>query len=199
MELIIALFVFAFSSTVTPGPNNIMIMTSGMNYGVRKSVPHFLGICIGFPVMVVLVGLGLGVVFERYPVVHQAIKIAGIIYLLYLSWKIATTKAAASGNAGSKPFTFLQAALFQWVNPKAWMMAASAVAAYTLATEPMLWQVLLVALVFFLVAFPCVAVWLFFGTALKRFLKKPKQQMIFNVSMAALLVLSIIPVVSDLL
>ena len=108
MEFLVPVYLFAFSSTVTPGPNNIMIMTSGLNFGIRRSMPHFLGICLGFPVMVVVVGLGFGVLFEKFPVLHEIIKIAGIIYLLYLSWLIATaTSSSEDKESTGQPLSFL--------------------------------------------------------------------------------------------
>ncbi len=193
MELLTALITFAIISTITPGPNNIMIMTSGMNFGIRRSFPHYLGICIGFPGMIVMVGLGLGVIFELVPVLHDVIKIVGIVYLLYLAWLIANSASDSLEENQAKPISFFQAALFQWVNPKAWIMATGAVAAYTSASGDILVQVLVIALVFFLASFPCVGSWFFFGITLKRILKTPERQRFFNRVMSALLVCSILP------
>ena len=198
MELLLALFIFASSTTVTPGPNNIMILASGVNFGIRKSLPHYLGICFGFPIMVLLVGCGLGFIFDQYPILHEVINAIGIIYLLYLAWCIANAAPQSLDANHAKPFSFWQAFAFQWVNPKAWIMATGAVAAYTTATTGVYAQVLLIAGVFFLVAFPCIAVWLFFGVGLKRFLKDPKHNRVFNLTMAALLVASIVPIAIDL-
>jgi len=131
MELLLAVFLFAVSSTITPGPNNIMVMTSGLNFGVKSTIPHLLGVCIGFPIMVILLGLGLGLIFDLYPFIHEFIKIFGVLYLLYLAWKIANSTSQIAGKQQQKPFSFIQAALFQWLNPKAWIMATSAIAAYT--------------------------------------------------------------------
>ena len=198
MELYLAIILFAASTTVTPGPNNIMIMTSGLNYGVKNSIPHLLGICFGFPAMVIMVGLGFSVVFEMYPLIHEVIKVIGIAYLLYLAWLIASSSPTSLEVESSKPFSFTQAALFQWVNPKAWVMATGAVSAYTSITADIFSQVLFIALAFFIVAFPCVGIWLFFGVGLKKFLNSPKHQKIFNLSMALLLVASVIPVLKEL-
>ena len=197
MELFITVFIFAVSTTVTPGPNNIMIMTSGLNHGIYKTMPHFLGICLGFPAMVAAIGFGLSTLFSQFPSIHLIIKILGIAYLLYLAWKIATTDTQSVNSKKSEPFTFLQAAFFQWVNPKAWVMAIGAIAAFTSISGEHYLQVLLITGAFFLASFPCVGLWLFFGVGLKKLLKNPKQQKIFNITMAILLVLSIIPMLSS--
>lgn len=199
MELLLAIFVFASSTSITPGPNNIMIMASGMNFGTRKSLPHYLGICIGFPAMVVLVGLGFGFIFDEYPLIHEIIKIVGIVYLVYLSWLIANSAPKSLDSTETQPISFWQAVLFQWVNPKAWIMATGAVAAYTSAASDIYSQVLLIALVFFAVSFPCIGSWLFFGVWLKKLLKDSSNQRVFNICMALLLVMSIIPVTYDLI
>ncbi len=199
MGFLIPIIIFAVSTTITPGPNNIMIMTSGLNFGMRKSAPHLLGICIGFPIMVALIGFGFGFVFDRFPLLHEFIKIIGILYLLYFSWVIANSTPKSLDSNKSNPISFLQAALFQWVNPKAWIMATSAIATYTIASGDIYLQVITISLVFFVVAFPCVGAWLFFGVSLKRFLKSPSHQRAFNISMAALLVLSITPVIYELI
>lgn len=198
MEFYLAVLLFAVSSTVTPGPNNIMIMTSGLNYGVKNSIPHLLGICFGFPVMVILVGLGFSVVFEMYPLFHEAIKVFGVLYLLYLAWLIASSSPVSLEGKKTKPLSFTQAALFQWVNPKAWVVATGAVSAYTSVSSDIFAQVILIALAFLIVAIPSLSVWLIFGVGIKQYLKSPRHQKIFNLSMALLLIGSIIPVLKTL-
>ncbi len=198
MELYLAIFIFAASTTVTPGPNNIMIMSSGLNYGIKKSMPHLLGICFGFPAMVIMVGLGFSIVFEMYPLFHEVIKVLGVVYLLYLAWLIASSSPTSLEGGNSKAFSFTQAALFQWVNPKAWVMATSAVSAYTSLSSDIFLQVIFIALAFFVVAFPCVGIWLVFGVGLKKYLKSEKHQKIFNLSMALLLIASVLPVLKAL-
>lgn len=198
MELYLAIIIFAASTTVTPGPNNIMIMTSGLNHGVKNSIPHLLGICFGFPAMVMMVGLGFSVVFEMYPLLHEVIKILGVAYLLYLAWLIGSSSSSSLDAESAKPFSFTQAALFQWVNPKAWVMATGAVSAYTSIASDIFSQVIFIALAFFIVAFPCVGIWLVFGVGLKKYLNSPKHQKIFNLSMALLLVSSVLPVLKEL-
>ena len=198
MDLLLTVLFFAFSTTITPGPNNVMIMSSGVNYGVKASVPHWLGICLGFPLMVLLVGLGFGIVFERYPHLHQLIKVLGVAYLVWLAWRIASAEPKAIEQGKSKPFSFLQAALFQWVNGKAWVMASGAVAAFT-SVGGVYWQeVSIITLAFLLVAFPCVGVWLVFGAALRKILTKAMFQRVFNITMAIILVLSVVPVVLEI-
>ena len=198
MELYLAIIIFAASATVTPGPNNIMLMTSGLNYGVKNSIPHLLGICFGFPAMVMMVGLGFSVVFEMYPLFHEVIKVLGVAYLLYLAWLIGSSSPTSLDMENSRPLSFTQAALFQWVNPKAWVMATGAVSAYTSFSSDIFSQVIIIALAFFIVAFPCVGIWLVFGVGLKKYLHSPKHQKIFNLSMAALLVGSVFPVLKQL-
>lgn len=198
MEIFIAVLFFAFSTTITPGPNNVMIMSSAVNYGIRASMPHFLGICLGFPLMVLLVGFGFGVIFERFPNLHQLIKVIGVIYLLWLAWHIASAEPKAIKKGEKKPFTFWQAALFQWVNAKAWMMASGAVAAYTTVNGNPVTEVLAITAAFLLMAFPCVGTWLLFGSLLRKFLANSIFQRIFNVTMGLILVASIIPVLQDL-
>ncbi|MGS0682686.1 LysE family translocator [Shewanella sp. 125m-7] len=195
MELILTIALFAFSSGITPGPNNIMLMSSGVNFGVKRSLPHLSGICIGFPAMVLAIGLGLSAVFQSYPVLHSIIKYVGISYMLYLAWLIANSSAKMNGKDTAAPLSFMQAAAFQWVNPKAWIMGIGAVATFTSMSQALTPQVVTIALVFFFIAVPSAFVWLGFGVALKRLLKNQKQQKIFNVTMALLLVLSILPMI----
>lgn len=198
MDLLLAVLFFAFSTTITPGPNNVMIMSSGVNYGIRASVPHWLGICLGFPLMVLLVGLGFGVVFERYPHLHQLIKVLGVAYLLWLAWRIASAEPKAIEQGKSKPFSFMQAALFQWVNGKAWVMASGAIATFTTVGGVYWLEVSIITAVFFLVAFPCVGVWLVFGAVLRKVLTKALFQRLFNITMAIILVLSVVPVLVEI-
>ena len=173
-------------------------MSSGVNYGIKQSVPHWLGICFGFPLMVLLVGLGFGVIFDRYPQLHQLIKIAGTLYLIWLAWRIASARPETIATGKSKPFTFVQAALFQWVNGKAWVMASGAVAAFTSVSGVYWWQVAMITLAFLMMAFPCVGVWLVFGADLRKVLTKPLFQRIFNIFMGSILLLSVLPVIAQI-
>lgn len=198
MDVFFAVLLFAFSTTVTPGPNNIMMLSSGVNYGVKASLPHFFGICFGFPLMVLLVGLGFGVVFERFPQLHLWIKVVGVLYLLWLAWKIGSSTPGSIEGSTAKPFNFLQAALFQWVNGKAWIMASGAVAAFTTVAGNTWWDVTQITAAFLLVSFPCIGIWLTCGALLRSVLNQPLYQRIFNWAMALLLVLSVLPVLTEL-
>ncbi|MBD1203976.1 MAG: LysE family translocator [Rhodobacteraceae bacterium] len=191
-ELFLALLGFAFVTSVTPGPNNMMLLASGVNFGLRRTVPHMLGISIGHAVMVFLVGLGVAGVFLAHPLALTALKVAAVGYMLWLAWKIARSGAPGEGKAGGRPMTFLQAAAFQWVNPKAWAMALGSVAAYV--PEPSVAAYATVAGVFASVNLPSVAVWAAAGQGLRRWLDDPRRLRAFNWGMAALLVLSLWPV-----
>ena len=195
-----SLALFALSASITPGPNNAVIMASGVNHGIRKSLPHFVGINLGFFLMVISVGFGLGAVFEAIPTLHTVIKVLGILYLLYLAWLIATTPTMAKAQSAAKPLTLAQAALFQWVNPKAWVMISGAIATFTSASSSSIYlQVLVVATVFITVGTPSCLLWLFGGVGLRRLLNKPQRLKAFNVMMALLLVASLYPVIQELL
>ncbi|NOD36299.1 MULTISPECIES: LysE family translocator [unclassified Ruegeria] len=191
-DILMALIVFAFVTSITPGPNNLMLMASGANFGFRRSIPHMLGIGLGFTVMVLLVGAGLVQVFDRYPISHTALKIVSVVYLLYLAWKIAHAAPAKGSEASGIPMTFLQAAAFQWVNPKAWAMALTATTAY--APNQTLHAILLVALVFGAVNLPSVSTWTVLGQQMARLLTNPRRLVAFNWTMAALLIASLYPV-----
>jgi threonine/homoserine/homoserine lactone efflux protein len=192
-ELFLALIGFAFVTSVTPGPNNMMLLASGVNFGFRRTVPHMLGISIGHAVMVFLVGLGIAGAFTAWPPALTALKIASVAYMLWLAWKVAHAAAPGEGRAKGQPMSFLQAAAFQWVNPKAWAMALGAVSAYV--AVPSVWAYATVAGVFAAVNLPSVSVWAGAGQALRRWLEGPGRLWAFNWTMAGLLVLSLWPVV----
>ena len=195
-ELFAGLAMFSFVSSITPGPNNLMLMASGANYGLRRTLPHMAGVALGFTAMVVLVGLGLLGLFDAYPLSYDILKVLSVIYLLFLAFKIATAGAAPGEDDGGErtgtPMTFIQAVLFQWVNPKAWTMALTALSVY--APGQSLTAVLLVAAVFGAINLPCIAVWTLAGLQLQRVLTSRRRLVVFNVSMAVLLVLSLYPV-----
>ncbi len=176
-----------------------MLTTTGLNFGVRRGVPHLLGICIGFPVMLALIGLGFGALFQLYPILHEVIKIIGVIYLLFLAWKIANAGSGAAKVRQSKPINFWQSAAFQWINPKAWIMGSSALAAYTTLDDNFFIQVMVICVTFMIITIPCAGIWLVFGAGLQHFLRDPKHLRIFNLCMALLLVASILPVVWEML
>lgn len=191
----VALFPFALSTSVTPGPNNLMVTVSALNFGFVRTLPHMLGITVGFPVMLLAVGFGLGQLFITFPALHRLLGLFGAAYLLYLAWKIATAASGPenteSGPPSNRPITFLQAALFQWVNPKAWIMALGAVTTYTTPKANFPLQVFVIALIFAIIAFPSVALWAVFGRSLSHALRSQLALRIFNYTMAALLVASL--------
>ena len=201
-ELFAALAAFAFVSSITPGPNNLMLMTSGINFGISRTVPHMLGVALGFTLMIVLIGLGIMQIIEALPGSYLVITVVSGLYLLYMAWKIATTNTspAENGDAAttSKPFTFLQAALFQWVNPKAWTMALTAISAY--APKSQGWVgVLVVAGVFGVINLPSTGAWAVMGAKMRRFLSDPVRLRAFNIVAALLLVASLYPMVAGLM
>ncbi|WP_308367851.1 MULTISPECIES: LysE family translocator [unclassified Microbulbifer] len=196
LESLLPIVLFTFSTSITPGPNNLMIMSSGLNYGVSRSLPHVLGICLGFPAMIVAIGLGLGTLFSQFPLLHEVIRWVGIAYLLYLAWVIASTREVGSADT-QKPFTFFQAAAFQWVNPKGWIMAVGALAAFTSPNGEMWAEIARIALAFIAIGGPCIVVWLLFGVGLKRLLTEPKHLRRFNLTMGLLLAASVVPMAID--
>lgn len=196
LEKIIPLFLYAFVTSITPGPNNFMLLASGVNFGFRRTIPHMLGIGIGFLSLLLGVGLGLGTLLSAFPILHDALKIGGGAYLLYLAWRIGMSRSLANErDATARPMSFLEAAAFQWVNPKAWVMAISAMAVYASATEPYL-SVVIISLVFAAVNLPCVSSWAGFGVALKGFLSDPQRLKWFNIGMGILLAATLIPMVA---
>ena len=193
METFLPLLGFVLVSTVTPGPNNLMVLTSGANFGLSPTIPHILGIASGFPVMIVALGLGIGALFETYPALHEILKWVSFLYMLWLAWQIVQAGRPKVEGAAAKPFTFLQAAAFQWVNPKAWAIMLGALALYTTPDGNPVIQIGLIALLFGLVCLPNGVVWALFGRAIAGFLEDDRQRFWFNVAMAVLLVVSIVP------
>lgn len=192
-DLLSGLILFAFVSSVTPGPNNLMLMASGANFGFRRSIPHMLGVALGFVFMVLLMGAGLAQVFDTWPLAHVALKVVSIIYMLWLAWKIANAAPIKARETQGSPMTFVQAAAFQWVNPKAWAMAITAITAYTPGQT--LGAVAMVGIVFGAVNLPSVGSWTLIGQQMARLLTSPARLVAFNCTMAALLLLSLWPVV----
>ncbi len=197
-ELLGGLVLFVFVASMTPGPNNMMLLASGVNFGFRRTVPHMLGITIGFGVMIVLAGLGAGQVFGRWPWLYNVLKVVSIGYLLWLAWKIATAGGVAGSErtADARPMTFLEAAAFQWVNPKGWTASLSAISAYTVP-DHYLWTMLLVAAVFVAWSPVATVVWTAFGMRLKTVLSDPLRVRAFNITMALVLVASLWPAVAE--
>lgn len=189
--LLFALIRFAFVSSITPGPNNMMLMASGANFGLRRTLPHLLGVSLGFAVLATGIGLGLAQVFDAFPGVFDVLKWVCVGFLIYLAWKIATSAPITEGPKVSEPMTFLQACAFQWVNPKAVYMAITATTVYGGGTVA---GVLMVAAVFTAVNLPCVGTWAVVGTQIRRLLSTPERFRAFNIVMAALLLTTIWPI-----
>lgn len=192
IEILTALCTFAFVASVTPGPNNLMLMASGANFGIRRTLPHLFGIVLGFVFMVMLVGIGLMQLFAAYPAIYDVLRVFSIAYLCYLAWKIAAS-TSISLSASASPMTMLQSALFQWVNPKAWAFALTLVTVY--APSRSLAAVGFVALVSGFVNLPSIFVWIVIGDRFQRYLREGIRLRLFNYAMALLLLASLYPVV----
>ena len=191
-QTLFPLLAFAFVTSITPGPNNLMLMASGANFGFRRTIPHMLGVGLGFVFMAILMGVGLSSAFDAWPILKDVLTVVSIVYLLWLAWKIANAAQPKDGEAAGKPLTFLQAASFQWVNPKAWSMALSAVTIYTY--DDTVLAIFVVAAIFGAVNIPAVSTWCLLGREMRRFLTNPARLKAFNWFMAGLLVLSLYPV-----
>lgn len=192
LDTFLALLLFAFTTSITPGPNNMMLFASGVNFGFRRTIPHMLGIGVGFLSLLLGVGLGLGALLHTVPLLYTVLKFAGGAYLVWIAWKIATSRSISERESGAQPMSFMSAAVFQWINPKAWVMAVTAMATYT---NPQLYliSVLLVGFAFAAVNVPSVSTWAGFGSALRDWLSDPVRLKWFNITMAVLLVLSLWP------
>ena len=177
---------FMVSMTITPGPNNVMLTASGANYGFLRTLPHLFGILGGCFVLFASIALGLGVVFERYPVVQGGLKLVGSLYLLYLAWQIATAPPPDLRVGDARPLSFVQAAAFQFANPKAWVMGIALMAGFLPDGGNPWVNALLLAGVAELVGLPCIALWAGFGTAIGRLLKSDRSWRVFNGVMGAL-------------
>jgi len=191
-DVFLALLGFAFVTSVTPGPNNLMLMASGANFGFRRTLPHMLGISLGFGVMCFAMGLGVAGAMLALPTTGIVLKLVSVLYMLWLAARIARAAPPDAAAAPGRPMTFLQAAAFQWVNPKAWTMALGAIALY--AADRSLMALIWVAAVFSLVNLPTVSLWALMGQGMRRWLDRPSRLRAFNWTMAALLVLSLLPV-----
>ena len=198
LGLLFPLLVFSVVSSITPGPNVLMIMASSTNYGYVRTLPHIFGVALGFPLMMLALGLGLSGVFASHLWIYDALKYLCLPVLLWMAWRIATAGAPEnaeikSGPHSRRPLRMYEAMLFQWVNPKAWLIALSAISLYT-STEFRLWpQVLAIAICFGLVVLPCSSAWAVFGLVIRRLLRSPLALHIVNGILAALLLASMLP------
>ncbi|EGT3586126.1 LysE family translocator [Proteus mirabilis] len=193
-DIFLSLAIFSFVTSITPGPNNIMLLASGINFGFKRTMPHAIGVSLGFFVMLLAVGIGIGALIKSSPIIYNILKYLGALYLLWLAWKTAISHSVEqNSNKQGSPLTLLEAALFQWINPKSWMMAISGITLYTSPQYPYI-SMLLVAIIFTLINFPCVAIWATFGHSLRERLKNPKILKLFNFIIGGLLALSAISV-----
>jgi threonine/homoserine/homoserine lactone efflux protein len=192
-DLFIALFIFGGIAAFTPGPNNTMLLATGINFGVRRAWPHILGIAVGFPFMIACIGFGLGRIFEIYPLIYVALKYLGATYMIWLAWKIAMSKPSGEDAVvKAEPITFLQACAFQWVNPKAWIMGVTALSAYTVAAHYTV-GVLAVVGTFVFMGFTSALTWVLFGAGLKHVLNDARYYQYINWGLATALIASLIP------
>ncbi|HEY1857110.1 LysE family translocator [Acidocella sp.] len=190
--LLASLCAFSIVTSVTPGPNNLMLLASGVSFGFRRSLPHTIGISLGFFVLLLATGFGLGALLTAYPMAQHGLGIFGEIYLIYLAYRIATRGSVSGAHApDKKPMTLFQAAMFQWINPKAWFMALTGMALYADAQKPFV-SIAIVALVFALLNWPCVLLWAALGVSLRNFFDDPRHLRWFNRLMAVLLIGSLL-------
>lgn len=186
MESLIPLALFAFVSSITPGPNNIMLTSSGILFGFMRSIPHMLGITFGFGVMLALCAAGIGSLIIAVPAIHIALKLAGSSYLVYLAWQLRSMAFRQEDDGRARPMSFLGAALFQFANPKAWVMAVTGASAFLPLVQPVGLAIALFCIVFCAVNLPCIGVWAGTGAILRRYLSQPKWQRLFCMLMVAM-------------
>lgn len=190
-ENLLPLILFAVAGSFTPGPNNVMVTASGQAFGFARSIPHLAGVTAGFAVLLVAFGLGLGQVFTRFPALHATLRIVGAVYLLYLAWRIAQAGDPSAAEGRARPLTFLEAALFQWVNVKGLVVSASVITAYTSTGDRLMQELVQIVVVFAFATTGSVVVYCLFGVAIGRLLKSERSRRVFNYTMAALVVLSV--------
>lgn len=194
-ETLLALTAFAFVTSISPGPSNFMLLTSGANFGYLRTFPQVLGITIGFTSLLLAVGFGLGALLAAFPPLNVGLKALGGAYLLYLAWRIAMSRALGQADkAGERPLTFFESAAFQWINPKGWVVALGAMATYTSSEAPIM-SVALICVTFALVNLPTVSVWAGFGVIVRRLLSDPARLRWFNITMGILLAATLWPVI----
>jgi len=194
VSLVLGFFPYAIITAVTPGPNNFMLATSGANFGYRRTLPHVLGVILGFCVLALMVGLGLGSLMERLPVLHTVLKVAGAVFLLYLAWRIASAGVHKAEGEKARPLTFLEAALFQWVNVKAWLVIVNAIGLYTSVGGDMTFELGVILAGFFLASIIAANAWALFGIGIHRAIGgNPKAMRLFNIVMGVLLVATLVP------
>ncbi|MDQ7083434.1 MAG: LysE family translocator [Sulfurovum sp.] len=197
LTMLLSIISFAVATAFSPGPNNLMLLSSGLTFGYRKTLPHIIGVMIGFPLMLVAVGLGVGTVFEIFPTLYDILKVLGMVYLLWMAWQIANSNGSITQDKGKKkiPFTCTQAILFQWLNPKAWIMAITATTSFTHSEGHLFVQILMIAFVYVIVGLGSTNSWALGGLFLQKVISNTRGVRVFNVTMAVLIVLSVLPFV----
>lgn len=194
--MLLSIFSFAIATAFSPGPNNLMLLSSGLTFGYKKTIPHILGVMVGFPIMVIAIGLGVERVFEVFPKLYDILKVLGLAYLFWMAWQIANSGKSMSGtDKRQKPFTFIQAVLFQWLNPKAWIMAITATTSFTISSSHLFVQIMIISFVYLLVGVGSTNAWALGGLLLQRVISSEGRVKIFNVVMAILIVFSVLPFV----
>lgn len=192
VSLLLAISLFAFVMSVTPGPNNVMLLASGAQFGYQKTLPHIFGIIVGIAILLACVLLGLGLIFERYPQLYDLLKVIGSLYLFWLAWKIATASTDANAlekdNSKKSPMTLMGAALFQFVNPKAWAMVIGSISSFTIAGEQYIESGLWIMLCFALMGFVAISLWAYLGVGIAQLLTTKKRKKTFNYTMGAMTV-----------
>ena len=194
---------FMLVSSITPGPNNTMLMASGVHFGYRRTLAHLMGVQLGFGFMLIAVGLGLHTVLSQFPAFYDVVRFAGATYMVWMAWSLASARPQFQEQAAIeqsvqnelKPLGFWGAVLFQWVNPKAWVMAVTIMSAYVPPGAGLL-QIAPLGLMFAVLGFPCSSVWVGFGSALRSYLQEAFRMRVFNCTMAAALLLSLYPMLS---
>lgn len=182
-----ALITLAFVASITPGPNNLMLLASGMNHGVARTLRHVAGVSLGFAFLIFLVAMGLGTLFERYNALEVVLKVVGGCYLAYLAWKIFTTTGVKAAEGTAAPLTFLQAAAFQWVNPKAWVMATTATSTLLDTEASLLAGAASLTAVFWVVNLPCIVTWMLSGAYAQRWVETKRHVTMINRTLGVLL------------
>jgi len=190
-DFLLGLMAYVMVTTITPGPNNLILLSSGANYGFRRTLPLMLGIVLGFSFMIIIVGVGIMRLFEIFPNSKLIMIWVSLAYTLYLAWVIASAKAIGETES-PQLMSATQGALFQWVNAKGWVMALSAITLY--APSNTMSSVLIVAFIFAIIGTPCVGIWALAGVQVRRFISSYKRIRIFNIVMAFLLILSVLPI-----
>jgi threonine/homoserine/homoserine lactone efflux protein len=193
-EKFLSFLLFALVGSITPGPNNMISTASGAAFGFVRTLPQMLGVSVGFPLMLIALGLGLGEIFQQAPWLHEALKYAGAAFLLYLAWRIASAAGVEDAEA-TRPLTFIEAAVFQWLNPKAWTLSLGALAAFTtpgLGFAAFFTEIAVLAVLFGAIAFLALVVWCLFGVMIARALQDERKRKVFQFSLAGLLALSVV-------